>query len=412
MDNSITYDILRSLFEEQFNSDQIVFSQNILGELFLTEKTDYRNLSIELNIGLNELIEYKELSISELVSSYYHHNLQENLLLEIRELNKSDFETELSFLKSLEAGMHLRERKSIKENLKELENSIFDRELEASIVANERDELRNKFRTIEMERISIEMERKHGYAVPNESRYRASISYSNRSTFIKIAALLVLVVIPVSLYVYFQNTNIESNDSITVEKSINLNDDNNQRILMGLDWNFTFEMQLPKPKSDQLKLELLYGSAFGYVNVGITRVEFMDYTPQLDYLTESKKLLDKKTLDLDYILESESKELTIFSIIRLTHLKEKMSLQNQKIVTMLDKIKRIENTYSTDQNTLLLYNCTLFDAKEDGVTIITKEDGTQGLKRKNGLIYWLHSPEGKLVETMDEADSDFLEYEN
>ena len=61
MDNSKTYDILRSLFEEQFISDQIVFSQNILGELFLTEKTDFKNLSIQLNIGLNELIEYKEL---------------------------------------------------------------------------------------------------------------------------------------------------------------------------------------------------------------------------------------------------------------------------------------------------------------------------------------------------------------
>ena len=317
MEGSATYPQLKELFQECFSNNSNALNKDEFITLLKGESSELKGLSESLNISVKELMEFRTDCIEFLADEHYNENLHDEFVELV--IDSELFTAHVSFLEELDAGVHSLERESRLNELQELEDSIETFELEGAITSIERGELLEQLKRTEAK--IVESETKVYASQPSmhsESMYReerpaaATQIGSNRTLFMRIAAILILVLIPTSIIIYFNNSNPVTAPQKTQtakqdkEQDINKDPDLNKEMLMGSSPNFSMDTKLPDIRTERTVLPIINEESFGFAQeIDSIEIVYQYYGVQNEYIENQTLLYQNEIERFDSILLNE-----------------------------------------------------------------------------------------------------------
>jgi len=390
MEGSATYPQLKELFQECFSNNSNALNKDEFITLLKGESSELKGLSESSNISVKELMEFRTDCIEFLADEHYNENLHDEFVELV--IDSELFTAHVSFLEELDAGVHSLERESRLNELQELEDSIETFELEGAITSIERGELLEQLKRTEAK--IVESETKVYASQPSmhsESMYReerpaaATQIGSNRTLFMRIAAILILVLIPTSIIIYFNNSNPVTAPQKTQtakqdkEQDINKDPDLNKEMLMGSSPSFSMDIKVPDIRTERMVLPIMNEESFGFAQeIDSIEIVYQYYGVQNEYI-ENQTLLYKNEIErLDSILLNEisGTEGNVGEGPRTRDYEE-------RILTIKDELSKLDSmyvknimkmdTYEFKENKISIHfhcsKCAPFDPSKDAIEI-------------------------------------------
>lgn len=316
MQESATYPQLKELFLEYFSNNSSVFNKAEFITLLIGAASSLKQLSDESNIPVKDLNAFRTDCIEFLADEHYN----EALLDEFVELviDSRVFKTHISFLEEINAGLQSLERASRLNELQQQEDSIEASELKLAITSIERNELLEQLKSTEAELVEAEDQMQASFADMNNQAepyiYKSRNVISNRSMFLRIAAILILVLIPTSIIIYFNNTNpvtapqqIEKLEEGKKQDRI-ADPDSNADMLMGSSPSISLpdRTKMPVARIERSCLPLIDMKPRGFVSkVDSIEIEYQFFEVQNEYIETRSILFRNEIRRLDSILLKE-----------------------------------------------------------------------------------------------------------
>ena len=317
MEGSATYPQLKELFQECFSNNSNALNKDEFITLLKGESSELKGLSESLNISVKELMEFRTDCIEFLADEHYNENLHDEFVELV--IDSELFTAHVSFLEELDAGVHSLERESRLNELQELEDSIEASELEDAITSIERGELLEQLKRTEAKiaesetKVYASQPSMHSESMYREERPAAAAQIgSNRTLFMRIAAILILVLIPTSIIIYFNNSNPVTAPQKTQtakqdkEQDINKDPDLNKEMLMGSSPNFSMDAKLPDIRTERTVLPIINEESFGFAQeIDSIEIVYQYYGVQNEYIENQTLLYQNEIERLDSILLNE-----------------------------------------------------------------------------------------------------------
>ena len=317
MEGSATYPQLKELFQECFSNNSNALNKDEFITLLKGESSELKGLSESSNISVKELMEFRTDCIEFLADEHYNENLHDEFVELV--IDSELFTAHVSFLEELDAGVHSLERESRLNELQELEDSIETFELEGAITSIERGELLEQLKRTEAKIVESETKvyashsKMHSESMYREERPAAAAQIgSNRTLFMRIAAILILVLIPTSIIIYFNNSNPVTAPQKTQtakqdkEQDINKDPDLNKEMLMGSSPNFSMDAKLPDIRTERTVLPIINEESFGFAQeIDSIEIVYQYYGVQNEYIENQTLLYQNEIERLDSILLNE-----------------------------------------------------------------------------------------------------------
>ena len=311
MDNESTYDILQELFEDNFSDTSVRLSSELLGEILKATSVKLAKIAEEIKLSKNELSDFRLECIEIITEMHYRDGLNDEFTSLLLKNESIEFKEHLAFLREMEAGIHHIERAQKLEEFKELESSIEDREIEAAITLQERKKLLDQFKELDAKKSQGTSEVSASESIMysdsmmhDEIPAAASRIASNRSMFIRIAAILVLVLIPTSIIIFL----IPNSSTPTNEKSVqtaqkeepNTDSDGEEDLLMGSSPDFSMNIKVPDIRTERMVLPIINEESFGFAKeIDSIEIVYQYYGAQNKYLENILDTINQKLLVLD-----------------------------------------------------------------------------------------------------------------
>lgn len=395
MQESATYSQLKELFEEHFSNNSSTFNKDEFITLLIGETAALKKLSEASNIPVTDLNAFRTDCIEYLADEHYNEALLDAFVKLV--IDSDPFKTHISFLEELNTGVQSLERASRLNELKELEDSIEASELKAAITSIERNELLEQLKRTEakieeaegeMQASSTRMYDAEEFNIPSSRNI-----FSNRSMFLRIAAILILVLIPTSIIIYFNNSNsvtapgqIQTAEEDT-KQDILADPDLKDEIPMGSSPKFSLPngTKIPDARIERSHLPVIDEESFGFASkVDSIEIEYQFFEVQNEYIIDQSKILQAEIIKLDSAISIDRSE-NVGGVAgkgaKYEELKSNWeTLRND--LTTLDSIymqnKLKSNVYEFKNEKLSFYiycsECLSFDPDKDDIQIIREMD--------------------------------------
>ena len=395
MQESATYSQLKELFEEHFSNNSSTFNKDEFITLLIGETAALKKLSEASNIPIKDLNAFRTDCIEFLADEHYNEALFDEFVELV--IDSELFQTHISFLEELDAGVQSLERTSRLNELKELEDSIEASELKAAINSMERNELleqlKNTEAKLEESEVKMHASSAHMYDAEELNIPSSRNIFSNRSMFLRIAAILILVLIPTSIIIYFNNTN-----PVTApEKIQTAEEDKKQDILENLDLKDEMPMgsspnfslpngtKIPDARIERSRLPVIDEESFGFASkVDSIEIEYQFFEFQNEYIINQSKILQAEIIKLDSAISidrSENGSGVAGKGPKYEELKSNWEILKNDLTTldstyMQNKLKSNVYEFKNEKLTFYIYcsECLSFDPDEDDIQVIKEMD--------------------------------------
>ena len=399
MQESATYSQLKELFEEHFSNNSSTFNKDEFISLLIGETTALKKLSEASNIPIKDLNAFRTDCIEFLADEHYNEALLDAFVKLV--IDSEPFKTHISFLEELNTGVQSLERTSRLNELKDLEDSIEASELKAVITSIERNELLEQLKSTEakLEESEVRMHASSAYMYDVEELNIPSSRniFSNRSMFLRIAAILLLVLIPTSIIIYFNN----SNPVTTPQQIQTAAEDKKKDIMADPDLKNDVRMgsspSLSSPNKTKIPDARIEKKVFPIIDqsIGVSRsigsplsndsvfIEYHFFEAQNEYIQSQTDILKAEIIKLDSALSSESfgieGDAGKGSILNdqknnLKALKEELTSLDSTY--MQNKLKSNVYEFKNEKLTFYIYcsECLSFDPGADDIQVIKEMD--------------------------------------
>ena len=390
MEGSATYPQLKELFQECFSNNSNALNKDEFITLLKGESSELKGLSESSNISVKELMEFRTDCIEFLADEHYNENLHDEFVELV--IDSELFTAHVSFLEELDAGVHSLERESRLNELQELEDSIETFELEGAITSIERGELLEQLKRTEAKiaesetKVYASQPSMHSESMYREERPAAAAQIgSNRTLFMRIAAILILVLIPTSIIIYFNNSNPVTAPQKTQtakqdkEQDINKDPDLNKEMLMGSSPSFSMDIKVPDIRTERMVLPIINEESFGFAQeIDSIEIVYQFYGVQNEYIENQTLLYQNEIERLDSILLNEisGTEGNVGEGPRTRDYEE-------RILTIKDELSKLDSmyvknimkmdTYEFKENKISIHfhcsKCAPFDPSKDAIEI-------------------------------------------
>ena len=363
-----------------FSSQTDADIESLLWEILNLEKENkaYLAFSNELNKNGHDITEFtKELIESFADLAFETASNQDDVIQFLIKTKNEIFNEHLLFLTQLAKASANIERTHLKELLQNIEENIEEKEIEAAITNLERAERKNILRELEGNLAST--------FDPENLKIASDLQKLNNTNWrfvMKIAAMIFLILIPVSISIFFFN-----NPEINSLKSSN-GTPNEIKYAQTGDLSDLQKIEVPNENiQNSLSIELMKGGeGQGFVPLGekiSISIEIKSFQNQLDYLNEKIKSLELTSNELKNKIDLAQKELEKSSKGKRgsgassKELKNKIekdiatiALLNNLIEVCQEKkstISAMEWSYNYNKSKLIIYTNKKLDTKYLGV---------------------------------------------
>jgi hypothetical protein len=288
--------------------------------------------------------------LEELAQAYFENPYIEDEIIQLCiERNNSVFFEHLTFLRELSYVIRYEEHKGLKKKLSDLENELFENELELAFIKNERKQKKAFLQNFENQH------RKQGvanYSRQSDSIYERTKTNSSdvKSILFKIAAIFIVALIPISLFFLVKNDGISNMASADIPKSTSdsvAHHSNNQTMDIPkiAETNQIINTSL---KTQSWEVELLYEprTNLGYAG---TQTTYISNNIRISFLSTSYKI--------DSVLYPHINELkqAIENPKTNESLKNKYRSALSSAYEELETLQRKSNTFDLKQDSLLIW---------------------------------------------------------
>ena len=363
-----------------FSSQTDADIESLLWEILNLEYENkaYLAFSNELNKNGHDITEFtKELIESFADLAFETASNQDDVIQFLIKTKNEIFNEHLLFLTQLAKASANIERTHLKELLQNIEENIEEKEIEAAITNLERAERKNILRELEGNLAST--------FDPENLKIASDLQKLNNTNWrfvMKIAAMIFLILIPVSISIFFFN-----NPEINSLKSSN-GTPNEIKYAQTGDLSDLQKIEVPNENiQNSLSIELMKGGeGQGFVPLGekiSISIEIKSFQNQLDYLNEKIKSLELTSNELKNKIDLAQKELEKSSKGKRgsgassKELKNKIekdiatiALLNNLIEVCQEKkstISAMEWSYNYNKSKLIIYTNKKLDTKYLGV---------------------------------------------
>ena len=395
MQESATYSQLKELFEEHFSNNSSTFNKDEFITLLIGETAALKKLSEASNIPVTDLNAFRTDCIEYLADEHYNEALLDAFVKLV--IDSDPFKTHISFLEELNTGVQSLERASRLNELKELEDSIEASELKAAITSIERNELLEQLKRTEakieeaegeMQASSTRMYDAEEFNIPSSRNI-----FSNRSMFLRIAAILILVLIPTSIIIYFNNSNsvtapgqIQTAEEDT-KQDILADPDLKDEIPMGSSPKFSLPngTKIPDARIERSHLPVIDEESFGFASkVDSIEIEYQFFEVQNEYIIDQSKILQAEIIKLDSAISIDRSE-NVGGVAgkgaKYEELKSNWETLRNDLTTldsiyMQNKLKSNVYEFKNEKLSFFIYcsECLSFDPDKDDIQIIREMD--------------------------------------
>ena len=395
MQESATYSQLKELFEEHFSNNSSTFNKDEFITLLIGETAVLKKLSEASNIPIKDLNAFRTDCIELLADEYYNEAILDGFVELV--IDSELFQEHISFLEELDAGVQSLERTSRLNELRELEDSIEASELKAAITSIERNELLEQLKSTEakieeaegeMQASSTHMYDSDEFNIPSSRNI-----FSNRSVFLRIAAILLLVLIPTSIVIYFNNSNsvtapgqIQTAEEDT-KQDILADPDLKDEIPMGSSPKFSLPngTKIPDARIETRRLPMIDEESFGFASkVDSIEIEYQFFEVQNEYIINQSKILHAEIIKLDSAISidrSENGSGVAGKGPKYEELKSNWETLKNDLTTldstyMQNKLKSNVYEFKNEKLTFYIYcsECLFFSPDEDDIQVIKEMD--------------------------------------
>lgn len=370
-----------ALFVPIFKNENIDFFRNLLWAFLKNEIDVISNKKLNEAIEAsgenpenfrNELIE----SLAELV--FEDSSVNDEFIQFLRKSRNSTFENHLKFLNELSVSISRIERSNQKEFLRKHELELEEKEIEIALTNIEREERK---------KILKELEDKIESSTENKTNWKFVM---------RIAALFILVLIPVGITIFFFNGN---SGSVYNGKSNNKKEDHNIIYAETGDLTGLKEIDLP---SAIFTIGINYvktnGQGFGKREEEIS-ISLISYKNQIDYLNTKIQLIEEKYNELK-VKKIKDKKNTLKSLKDI----------EKSCIIMNDDLKDLENTFEFKNGKLKIYKQEKIDLKSIKVYSLSNDEDIKTYYLLIGEEFFnLTNSKGKLVQIVDQELIEKLE---
>jgi len=385
MEGSATYQQLKELFQEYFSNNSNALNKDEFITLLKGESSELKGLSESLNISVKELMEFRTDCIEFLADEHYNENLHDEFVELV--IDSELFTAHVSFLEELDAGVHSLERESRLNELQELEDSIETFELEGAITSIERGELLEQLKRTEAKIAESETKVYASHPSMFEEKRPAAAAQigANRTIFMRIAAILILVLIPTSIIIYFNNSSpVSTQNKVQTAQEDNEPDPNkdpdpNKEMLMGSSPSFSMDIKVPDIRTERMVLPIINEESFGFAQeIDSIEIVYQFYGVQNEYIENQTLLYQNEIERLDSILLNEisGTEGNVGEGPRTRDYEE-------RILTIKDELSKLDSmyvknimkmdTYEFKENKISIHfhcsKCAPFDPSKDAIEI-------------------------------------------
>ena len=393
MGKSATYLGLNDLLHGHFTSNSISLDSDEYKSLLKGEASALKALSESSNIPVKHLNEFRSHCLEFLADEHYNEDLLDEFVEMV--IDSKAFKAHLSFLEELDAGLHRLERASRLNELQELEDSIEASEIEAAMTSIERGELLEQLKGIEAE--IVESETKVDASKPSMYRDERPAAVAqiglNRTMFMRIAAILILVLIPTSIIIYFNNSNpVTATQKIQTAENDKKQDETadpeaNADMVMGSSPSFSLanRTEIPEVRIERMLLPVIDDDSFGFASkVDSIEIEYQFFEVQNEYIERQTKILQAEIIKLDSAMSIErSGNGSSLAGTGPKHkeLKSHLGILKNDLTTldstyMQNKLKSNIYEYLNNKITIYIYCsvCLSFDPDEDDIQVVKEMD--------------------------------------
>ena len=385
MKDSATYPQLKELFQEYFSNNSNALNKDEFTTLLKGESSEIKRLSKSSNISVRELMEFRTDCIEYLADEHYNENLHDEFVEFV--IDSELFTAHVSFLEELEAGVHSLVRASRLNELQALEDSIEASELEAAITSIETGELLEQLKRTEAKIAESETKVYASHPSMFEEKRPAAAAQigANRTIFMRIAAILILVLIPTSIIIYFNNSSpVSTQNKVQTAQEDNEPDPNkdpdpNKEMLMGSSPSFSMDIKVPDIRTERMVLPIINEESFGFASkVDSIEIEYQFFEVQNEYLETQTEKLRNEINRLDSILLNEISGTegnvgegprTRDYEVRILTIKDELSKLDSMYVKNIMKM----DTYEFKENKISIHfhcsKCAPFDPSKDAIEI-------------------------------------------
>lgn len=385
MEGSATYPQLKELFQECFSNNSNALNKDEFITLLKGESSELKGLSESSNISVKELMEFRTDCIEFLADEHYNENLHDEFVELV--IDSELFTAHVSFLEELDAGVHSLERESRLNELQELEDSIETFELEGAITSIERGELLEQLKRTEAKIAESETKVYASHPSMFEEKRPAAAAQigANRTIFMRIAAILILVLIPTSIIIYFNNSSpVSTQNKVQTAQEDNEPDPNkdpdpNKEMLMGSSPSFSMDIKVPDIRTERMVLPIINEESFGFAQeIDSIEIVYQFYGVQNEYIENQTLLYQNEIERLDSILLNEisGTEGNVGEGPRTRDYEE-------RILTIKDELSKLDSmyvknimkmdTYEFKENKISIHfhcsKCAPFDPSKDAIEI-------------------------------------------
>ena len=413
------------LFKEKIIASSPSFSvlkdadiESLLWEILNLEKENkaYLAFSNELNKNGLSIVEFTNELIESIADLAYEIGSNQDDVIQFLIKTKNEiFNDHLLFLTQLANASTNIERIQLKEILENIEINIEEKEIEEAITNLERADRKNILRELEGNIAPSIADANFAKASKENSSFNKKSSNTNWTFVMKIAAMIFLILIPVSISIFFFN-----NGEINAFKSSN-GITNEIKYAETGDLNDLKKIEVPDQNTQNtLNVELLKNEEnFGFASVAEkVSIEIKSFQNQLDYLNKKIDSLTLNAEKLELKISIAKKELDKFSKTNegkkgsgqiSSEIKNKIKNDLATINFLNDLIKvcqekkiaveEIEWTYNFKKSKLTIYTNNKLETKNIGVySIVNAESGNQTsyYLKLNDYYFQLIEGNGKL----------------
>jgi hypothetical protein len=198
--------IFRQHFDDFLSGDSDLSEQNIRALLINYIKIQRAEFSDFEHSLKDKFLEGLPEFIQELAQAYYDNPTTQDEMIDLcLTTNNEIFLEHLNFLKELNLAIKNGERKRLKNKLIDLENDLTDNEIRIAIIRNQRAERKVLLRNIESINQRKNIASRPNFNVKSRDDLKTTHS-SNFSFYYKIAAILIIALIPVSVIILNNKT--------------------------------------------------------------------------------------------------------------------------------------------------------------------------------------------------------------
>jgi len=380
MEKLQSYNVLKELFEDVFSDRSDTLNRELLSEILKATSDELLKISEELKLASNELSDFRLECIEVLAEMHYREGLNDDFTALLLKNESNEFKEHLTFLREMEAGIHHLERAQKLSELKELESSIEDREIEAAVTLKEREKLLEQFKEQEAQ---IRARASKIYAsqpsMYGEERPAAAAQIgSNRSLFMRIAAILILVLIPTSIIIYFNKNNPASPNKKTVQTA-KKEDVEKEDLLMGSSPDFSMDIKVPGIRTERMVLPIINEESFGFAQeLDSIELVYQYYGAQNEYIENIRDTINQKLLVLDTMLLRETAKGTpgagpTYKTRKGKDQKKRLEAEIAKIDSLYAQNMMKSNTYEYKNNKITIHfhclKCAAINPETDDIEI-------------------------------------------